>query len=68
MRARYIVQKVPVVFHVQGTRHGRKTSEEPVAGFHWLVREAVSGDQVGDPHHNQQQAEDACLKLNNPRN
>ncbi|WP_338579321.1 hypothetical protein [Pseudomonas sp. ML2-2023-6] len=63
----YIVQKVPVVFHVQGSRLGRNTTSEPIAGFHWVIREAVSGKQIGDPYNEQQRAEDACLELNTPQ-
>ena len=66
MSAQFIVQKIPVVFQVQGSRHGRKTSDEPIAGFHWVIRDAMSEKQIGDAYHDQQRAEDACLCSSTP--
>lgn len=59
----YIVQKIPVIFHVQGNRNGRNTPD-PKPGFEWRIVHAITGQRFGDPFQSEERADEACLKLN----
>lgn len=59
----YIVQKIPVIFHVQGNRNGRN-SPDPIPGFEWRIVHAVTGARFGDSFSDEDRANAACQKLN----
>ncbi len=60
---KYIVQKNPVIFHVQGNRNGQNTPD-PIPGFEWRIVNAVTGDRFGDPFSDEERANAKCMKLN----
>lgn len=59
----YMVQKVPVVFHVEPNRNGGQTPD-PIPGFEWHIVDTLTGRRHGTGYSTEALAETACLKLN----